>query len=225
MPSGCAVFSRKRAPYSPLNHPNIVTVYEIGQEDGTQFIASEFVKGDTLRARMADALLKSGEALDIASQVASALTEAHQEGVVHRDIKPENIMLRSDGCVKVLDFGIAKLTEPQVPSTQTEAPTLMKIQTRPGMVLGSAHYMSPEQARGVSVDERTDIWSLGVVLYEMVAGRVPFDGETPSDCIAAILDKEPPPLTRFAPDAPEALEMIISTALTKDREERYHSVK
>src|SRR2546421_10919463 len=122
MPSGCAVFSRKRAPYSPLNHPNIVTVYEIGQEDGTQFIASEFVKGDTLRARMADALRKSGQALDIASQVASALTQAHQEGAVHPDIKPEKIMLRADGCAQGLDFGIAKLTEPQVPFTHTLAP-------------------------------------------------------------------------------------------------------
>ncbi len=208
-----------------LNHPNIVTVYEIGHEADAQFIASEFVKGDTLRERMAGAPLKVGEALEIAVQVASALAGAHQEGVVHRDIKPENIMLRPDGYVKVLDFGIAKLTEPQVPSSQTEAPTLMKIQTRPGMVLGSAHYMSPEQARGLPVDERTDIWSLGVVLYEMIAGRVPFDGQTPSDCIAAIFDKEPPPLIRFAPDVPDTLDLIVSTALTKDREERYHSIK
>jgi serine/threonine protein kinase len=207
-----------------LNHPNIVTVYEIGHEGETQFIASELVKGETLRARMAGTPLKLGEALDIATQVAAALAEAHQEGVIHRDIKPENIMLRPDGYVKVLDFGIAKLTEaPQ--SLETEAPTLLKVQTRPGMVLGSAHYMSPEQARGLHVDERTDIWSLGVVLYEMIAGRVPFDGETPSDCIAAILDKEPPPLVRFAPGVPEALDLIISTALTKDRDERYHSVK
>jgi serine/threonine protein kinase len=209
-----------------LNHPNIVTVYEIGQaEDGTQYIASELVKGQTLRARMAGAPLKLNQAIDIASQVSAALVEAHHEGVVHRDIKPENIMIRPDGYVKVLDFGIAKLSEGQTPSAQTEAPTLMKIQTRPGMVLGSAHYMSPEQARGLPVDERTDIWSLGVVLYEMIAGRVPFEGETPSDCIAAILDKEPPALTRFAPDVPEALEVIVTSALTKDRDERYHSVK
>lgn len=207
-----------------LNHPNIVTVYEIGQEEGTQYIASEFVKGQTLRARMSGAPLKLGEALDIASQVAAALAEAHQQGVVHRDIKPENIMLRPDGYVKVLDFGIAKLTEsPQ--SMETEAPTLLKVQTRPGMVLGSAHYMSPEQARGLPVDERTDIWSLGVVLYEMVTGRVPFDGETPSDCIAAILNNEAPALTRFASEVPEALEVIVSSSLAKDRDERYHSVK
>src|SRR5207244_13029344 len=135
--------------------------------------------------------LQLGEALDIASQVASALAEAHHEGVVHRDIKPENIMLRPDGYVKVLDFGIAKLTEPQVPSSQTEAPTLMKIQTRPGMVLGSAHYMSPEQARGVPVDERTDNWSLGVVIDDLIAGRVPFAREPPTDCDAAIHDYVP----------------------------------
>src|SRR5262245_10600302 len=208
-----------------LNHPNIVTVYEIGREGGIQYIASELVKGQTLRARMAGAPLKLAEAIDIASQVAAALAEAHHEGVVHRDIKPENIMLRPDGYVKVLDFGIAKLKEAPIPDAQTEAPTLMKIQTRPGMVLGSAHYMSPEQARGLPVDERTDIWSLGVVLYEMVTGRVPFDGETPSDCIAAILDKEPAALIRFAHNVPEALEVIVSSALTKDRDERYHSVK
>ena len=207
-----------------LNHPNIVTVYEIGQGEGTQFIASEFVKGETLRARLAGAPLKISEALDVATQVAAALAEAHQEGVIHRDIKPENIMLRPDGYVKVLDFGIAKLTEgPQ--SMETEAPTLLKVQTQPGMVLGSAHYMSPEQARGLAVDERTDIWSLGVVLYEMIAGRVPFGGETSSDCIAAILEKEPPALARYVHDVPESLDVIVTTALTKDRDERYHSAK
>src|SRR5213595_3351400 len=197
-----------------LNHPNILTVYEIGEDHSIHYIASELIEGETLRDRLTRGPMQLSEAVDVAIQVASALAAAHQAGIVHRDIKPENIMLRPDGYVKVLDFGIAKLAEPQVPSSQTEAPTLMKIQTRPGMVLGSAHYMSPEQARGLPVDERTDIWSLGVVLYEMVAGRVPFDGETPSDCIAAILDKEPPALTRFARDVPEALEVIVSSALT-----------
>jgi serine/threonine protein kinase/sugar lactone lactonase YvrE len=207
-----------------LNHPNIVTVYEIGEANGTQFIASELVKGETMRARLSAAPMKLREALDIAVQVANALAEAHREGVVHRDIKPENIMIRPDGYVKVLDFGIAKLIEHGVPSTSTEAPTLVKVETNPGMVLGTAHYMSPEQARGLPVDARTDIWSLGVVLYEMIAGRVPFEGATPSDVIAAILNIEPPPLARFARDVPEALEVIIDTALAKDRNERYHAV-
>src|SRR5262245_47884317 len=207
-----------------LNHPNLVTVYEIGEAAGTQLIASELVKGETLHARLGGAPMKLSEALDIAVQVANGLAEAHREGVVHRDIKPENIMIRPDGYVKVLDFGIAKLIEQRVSSTGTEAPTLVKVETNPGMVLGTAHYMSPEQARGLAVDARTDVWSLGVVLYEMVAGRVPFEGQTPSDVIAGILNNEPPPLTRFAREVPEALDVIVSTALTKNREERYHAV-
>jgi serine/threonine protein kinase/Tol biopolymer transport system component len=207
-----------------LNHPNIVTVYEIGEADGAQFIASELVKGETLRARMSRAPLKLSEALDFAVQVANALNEAHHEGVVHRDIKPENIMIRPDGYVKVLDFGIAKLVEHSVTSTSTEAPTLFKVETNPGMVLGTAHYMSPEQARGLPVDGRTDIWSLGVVLYEMIAGRVPFEGATPSDVIASILNSEPLPLARFARDVPEAVEVVVDASLAKDREERYHAV-
>src|ERR1051325_8119220 len=218
-------FEQEARAASALNHPNIITIYEIRQAAGSHVIATEYVEGETLRQRLVRAPLTLSETLNIAIQIADALAAAHKAGIIHRDIKPENIMLRPDGYVKVLDFGIAKLNEVQAPSAQTEAPTLMKIQTRPGMVLGSAHYMSPEQARGLPVDERTDIWSLGVVLYEMIAGRVPFDGETPSDCIAAILDKEPPALIRFAPDVPEALEVIVSSALTKDRDERYHSVK
>src|SRR5947199_6578433 len=140
-------------------------------------------------------------------------------------MKPENIMVRHDGYVKVLDFGLAKLTEYQRLISDPEAETIHAVKTEPGMVMGTASYMSPEQARGLRVDERTDIWSLGVVLYKMVAGRVPFDGETPSDVIAALLEKEPPPLARYARDVPEALEVIVSTALAKDRDERYHAAK
>src|SRR6185436_5412733 len=184
---------------SALNHPNILTVYEIGAEGNRQFIAAEFIEGMTLRASLACGRMNSKAALEIAVQVASALAAAHEAGVVHRDIKPENIMLRPDGYAKVLDFGIAKLTEQTPGSGHYEVGTTAVLQTQPGLVLGTGHYMSPEQARGQTVDARSDIWSLGVVLYEMVGGSPPFRGETPSDCIASILTAEPPPLSGVLP--------------------------
>ena len=164
-------------------------------------------------------------ALEIAVQVASALAAAHAAGVVHRDIKPENIMLRPDGYVKVLDFGIAKLTEQRPASDDDTSETTATLQTRPGLVLGTARYMSPEQARGQKVDARSDIWSLGVVLYEMVGGSPPFRGETPSDCIAAILTTEPPSLSGVLPDVPLKLESILQKALRKNSDERYQTTK
>jgi serine/threonine protein kinase len=206
-----------------LNHPNIVTIYEIGQEGGAQFIASEFINGATLRERMDDAPMSLNDALDVATQIADALDEAHRGGVVHRDIKPENVMLRPDGYVKVLDFGIAKLTG------QSEAdapmPTRVGTETHPGMVLGTLRYMSPEQARGLRVDASTDIWSLGVLLYEMLARRVPFAGETPSDCLVAIVDREPPPLADSASGVPPALEAVINKALRKNPAERFQTAR
>jgi len=160
---------------SALNHPNIITIYEIDQTDSGQFIASEFIDGETLRARMRSAPLKLGEVLDVAAQIASALAAAHAAGIVHRDIKPENIMVRRDGIVKVLDFGLAKLTEQTSPAlVDTEASTRAAIKTEPGVVMGTVIYMSPEQARGLQVDLRTDIFSLGVLIHEMVAGHLPF---------------------------------------------------
>lgn len=210
---------------SALNHPNILTVYEIGTEGDRQFIATEFIEGVTLRASLADGGINSRDALEIAAQVASALTAAHEAGVVHRDIKPENIMLRPDGYAKVLDFGIAKLAEGRPTPEHHELATTATLQTRPGLVLGTARYMSPEQARGQKVDARSDIWSLGVVLYEMVAGIPPFTGETPSDCIASILTKEPPPLSGVLPDVPLKLEEILQKALRKDRDERYQTTR
>jgi serine/threonine protein kinase len=210
---------------SALNHPNIITIYEIGQTDSTRYIATEFIDGLTLRQRMTSARLRMSEALDVGVQVAAALSAAHAAGIAHRDVKPENIMLRHDGYVKVLDFGLAKPTERQASLVDTEAATQMLVNTSPGMVMGTVSYMSPEQTRGFMLDARTDIWSLGVVLYEMVTGRVPFAGETTSDVIVAVLDREPPPLSEYLPDAPVELQRIVRKALRKDREERYQSVK
>ena len=218
-------FKNEARSASALNHPNILTVYEIGAEGTRQFIATEFIEGVTLRASMARGRMNPHAALEIAVQVASALAAAHEAGVVHRDIKPENIMLRPDGYAKVLDFGIAKLTEQRLASDDHAIETTGGLQTRPGLVLGTARYMSPEQARGQKVDARSDIWSLGVVLYEMVGGRPPFRGETPSDCIAAILTTEPPPLSGVLPDVPLKLESILQKALRKNSDERYQTIK
>jgi eukaryotic-like serine/threonine-protein kinase len=206
---------------SSLNHPNILTIYEIGQANSTNFIATEFIDGETLRERMTKTRVKLTEALDIAIQVASALSAAHAAGIVHRDIKPENIMVRRDGYVKVLDFGLAKLTEHH--SAGNEATTM--VNTDPGVIMGTVSYMSPEQARGLTLDARTDIWSLGVVLYEMVAGRVPFEGATPTDAIISIAEREPAHLARHVPEVPVQLERIVRKALAKEREERYQTVK
>src|SRR5437588_6987995 len=167
--------------------------------------------------------LEVGEAVDIAIQVASALAAAHETGIVHRDIKPENIMLRPDGYVKVLDFGIAKLAEQEVPVTLAEEEAVLLVETHLGSIMGTVRYMSPEQARGAPVDKGTDIWSLGVVLYEMVTGHAPFAGDTPGEVMASILEKEPPPLTNYLAHAPAELQQIISKTLRKEREERYQS--
>jgi serine/threonine-protein kinase len=182
---------------------------------------TELIEGETLRRHLSKAPITIPETLDIAIQIASALSAAHAAAIVHRDIKPDNVMMRADGIVKVLDFGLAKLTE--VKSGDLEAATL--VNTKQGMVMGTAHYMSPEQSRGLPVDARTDIWSLGIVLYEMIGGRVPFEGATSSDVIAAILGREPTTLARYAPEVPTELEWIVKKALRKDREERYQTAK
>src|SRR5437667_4929704 len=180
---------------SALNHPNIITIHEIDETDSINFIATEFIDGETLRERMRSAQMKLSDILDVAAQIASALAAAHVANIVHRDIKPENIMLRRDGIVKVLDFGLAKLTERLPPgSVDPEAPTRAVVKTDPGMVLGTAIYMSPEQARGLEVDARTDIFSFGVLIYEMVAGCLPFEGSNTNEIMASILsDQEPVP--------------------------------
>ena len=218
-------FENEARAASALNHPNIVTIHEIGQTDSLHFIATEFVDGETLRAHTAGARMTTGQALDVALQVASALQAAHEAGIVHRDVKPENIMLRRDRIVKVLDFGLAKLASPRAAAEADEAQTQSAIRTNPGVIMGTVAYMSPEQARGLDVDERTDIWSLGVVLYEMVTGRQPFDGATPTDVIISVAGREPEPLAGYAPDVPARLEEIVRKSLAKDREERYQTAE
>ena len=219
-------FEQEARATSALNHPNIITIHEIGQADTTHYIATEFIDGVTLRQHMARTRMKITEVLDVAIQVAAALTAAHAAGIVHRDIKPENIMLRTDSYVKVLDFGLAKLTENLHPQfAGPEASTATNIDTDPGAIIGTIVYMSPEQLRGQMVDGRTDIWSLGVVIYEMLTGHVPFEGSTKSDVIVSILEREPPPLTRYASGVHTELQRIVAKALRKDKEERYQTAK
>ncbi|CAN5783656.1 serine/threonine-protein kinase [soil metagenome] len=211
---------------SALNHPNILTIHEFGNQTDLHYIVMEFVNGKSLSEKTADGLTL-GEKLDIISQVASALSQAHEAGIVHRDIKPENILIRRDGYVKVLDFGLAKLIEqqPALNDESLEDPTKKLIRTGLGVIMGTAPYMSPEQARGVNIDTRTDIWSLGVCLYEMLTGRKPFSGETHADIIAKLLSSEPPPVSSLNKDIPAELDWIVSKALTKDVEARYQTAK
>src|SRR5437588_4541687 len=229
-------FEQEARAASALNHPNIVTIYEIGEADGHRFIATEFIDGETLRQRMSaqpkrphsqsgatGGTIGLSEGLSIAEHVSSALAAAHAAGIVHRDIKPENIMVRRDGIAKVLDFGLAKFAEEKPTGPEDETRAILKTST--GVVMGTVSYMSPEQARGLPVDARTDIWSLGVVLYEMVAGRAPFEGPSTSDILVSILEREPRLLTSALPNVPETLEFVITKALTKDREDRYQTAR
>ncbi len=205
-----------------LNHPNILTVYEIGEDHSTHYIASELIDGETLRQHFARGPMEVNEALDVAIQVASALQAAHEAGIVHRDIKPENIMLRPDGYVKVMDFGIAKLAEQEVPVTMAQEEATLLVETNMGPILGTVRYMSPEQARGAPVDKTTDIWSLGVVLYEMITGGAPFSGDTPREVMASILGTEPPLLSSTV-QTPAELQQIVSKALCKERAKRHQN--
>jgi pimeloyl-ACP methyl ester carboxylesterase len=219
-------FQQEARAASALNHPNIMTIYEIGAESGANFIAAEHIDGETLRVRLKRGHLPLDEALDVAQQAAFAISAAHEAGIVHRDIKPENIMLRRDGIVKVLDFGLAKLTEEYVFSRiETEADMATLVQTNPGTVMGTLEYMSPEQARAQETDVRSDVWSLGCVIYEMITGGGAFARKTSADTLAAILSDEPKPLARFAPEVPDELQRIVSLTLQKKRSERYQTVK
>jgi len=215
-------FQREARAASALNHPNILTIHEVGESEGVYFIATEFIDGTTIRELLRNYDLSLEEILDIAEQVASALAAAHAAGIVHRDIKPENIMRRGDGLVKILDFGIAKLMEPQLLEPSDDTQPTRATHTETGLVMGTVNYMSPEQARALPVDERTDIWSFGVVLYEMLGRRLPFKGETRMDTLVAILEREPAPLTDVANNYPQ-LAQIVETCLRKSAADRFAS--
>lgn len=221
-------FAQEARSASSLNHPNIVTIHEIGEDGKTRYIVTEYIEGETLRQRLIDApgnRISATEAIDLTAQMAAALSAAHEAGLVHRDMKPENAMVRRDGIVKVLDFGLAKLIEVPPSVTGSQSSMLGRYSTEAGAVLGTPRYMSPEQARGEKVDARSDIFSLGVMLYEMIAGRPPFVGATMGELIAAILRDSPLSLTAAAPETPPELERIVDRTLSKDRAERYKSAR
>jgi serine/threonine protein kinase/tetratricopeptide (TPR) repeat protein len=221
---GLRRFQQEARAASALSHQNILTIFDIGNEGSTHFIATEFIEGDTLRSKLSAPPLGIEESLEITIQVARALEAAHRSGIIHRDIKPENLMIRDDGLVKVLDFGLAKLNESKEwNQAGEEAATLILVKTTPGLIMGTVSYMSPEQARGKEVDERTDIFSLGVVMHEMLAGQLPFAGETMSDVLASILQAEPASPGSLNPRVPAELDRVTSKTLAKDREQRYQS--
>ena len=213
-------FEREARAASALNHPNIITIHEISTEGDTHFIATEYIEGETLRAHLANQSASFKTVLEIAIQIASALEAAHTAGIIHRDIKPENVMIRPDGLVKILDFGIAKLAAMRKEEAETARPS-----TLPGMIVGTANYMAPEQAQGKAVDARNDIFSFGIVFYEMLTGRRPFAGETALESISSMLKDEPPPLRQMLPAVPSELERIVTKTLRKDREERYQTAQ
>ena len=213
-------FQREALAVSALNHPNILTIFEFDSIDGKHFIAAEYVNGETLRSRLKRERLDVADALEIATQIVSALQAAHKAGVIHRDIKPENVMIREDGIVKVLDFGLAKMT--------AESPVGLESRTQflsnPSMLMGTASYMSPEQVRIQPIDKRSDIFSFGVVLYEMLSGKQPFTGDTNTDVIAAILQREPETLFLRGSGLPPEIEALVNKCLEKERTDRYQTV-
>src|SRR5213592_4330180 len=215
-------FEQEACAASALNHPNILIVHDIGTHDGSPYIVSELLEGETLRQRMSGAALAQRRVTDYASQIAHGLAAAHEKGIVHRDLKPDNIFITKDGRVKILDFGIAKLTQPDGSLSQTEIPT-RRVDTDPGVVMGTVGYMSPEQVKGRPVDHRSDIFSFGAILYEMLSGRRAFHGESAADTMSAILKEDPPDLSDTNQSVSPALERLVNHCLEKNPEARFHS--
>src|SRR5579862_2469068 len=216
-------FSLEAKAASALNHPNVAHIYEIGEDRGIHFLAMEYVEGQALDRRIGSSALPVAELAEIGAQIADALDAAHAKGIVHRDIKPANIIVTPRGAAKVLDFGLAKVAGPLGSELETQIET--RAVSAAGMLIGTVVYMSPEQALGRPVDHRTDLFSLGVVLYQMATGRLPFEGSNPSETIARILNESPAGMARFNYDVPEELDRIVRKCLEKDRERRYQSAK
>src|SRR2546425_1449971 len=217
-------FEQEACAAGALNHPNILIVHDIGTHDGSPYIVSELLEGETLRQRMRGTTLAQRRVIDYASQIAHGLAAAHEKGIVHRDLKPDNIFITKDGRVKILDFGIAKLTQPDGSQSQTEIPT-RRVDTDPGIVMGTVGYMSPEQVKGRSVDHRSDIFSFGAILYEMLSGRRAFHGESAAETMSAILKEDPPDLSSTNKTVSPALERLVNHCLEKNPEARFHSAR
>src|SRR2546425_11824937 len=215
-------FEQEACAAGALNHPNILIVHDIGTSDGSPYVVSELLEGETLRERMGGTAQPQRKAIDYALQLAHGLGAAHERGIVHRDLKPDNIFITKDGRVKILDFGIAKLTQPEGNQSQTEIPT-RRVNTDPGVVIGTVGYMSPEQVRGKGVDHRSDIFSFGAILYEMLSGRRAFRGESAADTMSAILKEDPPDLSETNQNISPGLERLVNHCLEKNPEARFHS--
>jgi serine/threonine protein kinase len=205
-------FAQEARAAAALNHPNILAIYDIGESKDAPYVVSELLEGETVRERLRAGALSTRRAIDYGLQIARGLAAAHDKGIVHRDLKPENLFITADGRVKILDFGLAKLTRPEGTQASAEAPTL-QVATDPGLVMGTVGYMSPEQVRGKPADQRSDLFAFGAILYEMISGKRAFHGETPADTMSAILKEDPPELSETARNVPPALERIVRHCL------------
>src|SRR6201982_495627 len=216
-------FAQEARAAAALNHPNILAIYDIGESNGAPFVVSELLEGETLRQRLRSGALSTRKAVEYALQIARGLAAAHDKGIVHRDLKPENLFLTHDGRVKILDFGLAKLTLPDAGQRESDDAPTLPVATDPGLVMGTVGYMSPEQVRGKPADHRSDLFALGAILYEMLTGKRAFHGESPADTMSAILKDDPPELSETGRNVPPALARIVNHCLEKSPAQRFQS--